>query len=57
VNLKIHDLHQALLFPQNEKERIDVIWQKIEENPFNFYEYMENYPPPHADFLQIIVGL
>jgi hypothetical protein len=38
-------------------ERKDVIWKKIEENPFNFYEYMESYNPPHADFLRIIVSL
>jgi hypothetical protein len=43
--------------PPSEAERAAVIKLKIDENIFNFLEYMENYPSPTQDFLRIIVGL
>ena len=57
MSQKIDDLHQSILMPPSEAERAAVIKLKIDENIFNFLEYMENYPSPTQDFLRIIVGL
>ena len=46
TNQLIPDLHRALLTPQTEKERAELIQQKIDDNLFLFLDYMENYEPP-----------
>ena len=46
-----------MLLLQTEQERKEVIQQQIEENLYNFLDYMEAYAPPSKDFLHIIVGL
>jgi len=46
TNQLIPDLHRALLTPQTENERAELIQQKIDDNLFLFLVYMENYEPP-----------
>ena len=57
LNKKIPDLLQQLHNPTNEKDRSDIILEKINENPFLFLEFMEMNEPPTPDFLRIIIQL
>ncbi len=57
VNQKLFDLHNAILLAQSADERASIIRDKIDENQFNFLEYMDNYPVPSPDFLRVIVAL
>jgi hypothetical protein len=43
VNQKTYDLHQALLMPMTEEERISLVKATIDSNLFLFLEYMEGH--------------
>ena len=43
VNQKTYDLHEALLMPMNEEERISLVKATIDSNLFLFLEYMEGH--------------
>jgi hypothetical protein len=43
VNQKTYDLHQALLMPMNEEERVSLVKATIDSNLFLFLEYMEGH--------------
>jgi hypothetical protein len=57
VSQKTFDLHQALLAPVTEEDRVKLIKSTIESNIFIFLEYMETYQLPSNDFLKIVVSL
>ena len=51
LNQKTYDLHQSLLMPMMEDERVKLIKDSINSNIFLFLEYMESYMLPSNDFL------
>jgi hypothetical protein len=57
INQKTYDLHQALLMPMTEEERLTLIKTTINSNLYLFLEYMESYQLPSNDFLKIVVAL
>jgi hypothetical protein len=57
LNQKTYDLHQSLLMPMTEDERIKLIKDSINSNIFLFLEYMESYMLPSNDFLRIVVSM
>ncbi len=57
LNKKTYDLHQSLLMPMTEDERIKLIKDSINSNIFLFLEYMESYMLPSNDFLRIVVSM
>jgi hypothetical protein len=57
LNQKTYDLHQSLLMPMTEDERVKLIKDSINSNIFLFLEYMESYMLPSNDFLRIVVSM
>ena len=57
LNQKTYDLHQSLLMPMMEDERVKLIKDSINSNIFLFLEYMESYMLPSNDLLRIVVSM